>query len=188
MSKRIVTSIFALAVVLTAYSHESGERSLLANHTTATASNDLVTVSDVQIYLVVWTRDGDKVLYSLNEQPSIKYDGEGNFVVRTSRVEVVYPVVDVRMFTLADTDNPRPDEPMSIPDVSSDSGFRFSDEAVNFSSLPQGSLVRIYSTSGVLIGNVKADESGSASINLSDLAQGVYIIKTENITHKIIKK
>lgn len=160
---------------------------------TATASNGasascLVAVTDVQIYLVVWTRDGDKVLYSLNEQPSIKYDGEGNFVVRTSRVEVVYPVVDVRMFTLADTDNPRPDEPMSIPDVSSDSGFRFSDEAVSFSSLPQGSLVRIYSTSGMLIGSVKADESGSASINLSDLTQGVYIIKTENITHKIIKK
>lgn len=160
---------------------------------TATASNGasascLVAVTDVQIYLVVWTRDGGKVLYPLNEQPSIKHDGEGNYVVRTSRVEVEYPVADVRMFTLADTDNPRPDEPMSIPDVSSDNGFRFSDEAVSFSSLPQGSLVRIYSTSGVLIGSVKADESGSASINLSDLTQGVYIIKTENITHKIIKK
>jgi hypothetical protein len=147
-----------------------------------------VAVTDVQIYLVVWTRDGGKVLYPLNEQPSIKYDGEGNYVVRTSRVEMEYPVADVRMFTLADTDNPRPDEPMSIPDVSSDSGFRFSDEAVSFSSLPQGSLVRIYNTSGVLIGSVKADESGSASINLIDLPQGVYIIKTENITHKIIKK
>lgn len=166
----------------------NGEAIITATATNGVSASCLVAVTDVQLYLVVWTRDGGKVLYPLNEQPSIKHDGEGNYVVRTSRVEVEYPVADVRMFTLADTDNPLPDEPINIPDVSFESGFRFSDETVSFSSLPQGSLVRIYSTSGVLIGSVKADESGSASINLSDLTQGVYIIKTENITHKIIKK
>ena len=160
---------------------------------TATASNGvaascLVAVTDVQIYLVVWTRDGGKVLYPLNEQPVIKYDPAGNYVVRTSTVEVEYPVADVWMFTLADTDNPLPNEPMDIPDTPRDSSFSISDEAVCFTSLRQGSKVCIYNVAGLLIDSVTADGGGSAFVNLSDLTQGVYIIKTENITHKIIKK
>lgn len=160
---------------------------------TATASNGvcascLVAVTDVQHYLVVWTNDGGKVLYPLNEQPSIKYDGDGNYIVRTSKVQVEYPVVDVRMFTLADTDNPDPDKPMDIPNVSIANGFNFSKGTVSFSSLRPGSLVCIYNTSGLMLASVTADEVGNASISLSDLPQGVYIIKTENITHKIIKK
>lgn len=49
MSKRIVTSIFALAVVLTAYSQENGERSLLANHTTVVKFSPAPDLSPVEI-------------------------------------------------------------------------------------------------------------------------------------------
>ena len=137
---------------------------------------------------MVWTKDGGKVLYPLNEQPSIKFDGNGNYVVRSSAVEVQYPVVDVRMFTLADTDDPRPDQPMDILEVSSRNNFSFSDNIVRFSSLPQGSKVQIYNASGVLLRNFEVSDNGTASINIEELPKGIYIIKTESITHKIIKK
>jgi len=167
----------------------NGEAVITVTAANGTSASCLVTVTDVQIYLVVWTTDGGRVLYPLNEQPSIKYDkANNNYVVRTSTVEVEYPVADVRMFTLADTDNPEPDKPMDIKNFISDRGFRFFDEVVSFSSLRPGSQVQVFNTSGVLHANMVVAEDGTASFNIADLPKGIYIVKTESITHKIIKK
>ena len=165
-----------------------GEAVVSVTASNGVSASCLVEVTGQQVYLVVWTKDGGKVLYPLNEQPSIKFDGNGNYVVRSSAVEVQYPVVDVRMFTLADTDDPRPDQPMDILEVSSRNNFSFSDNIVRFSSLPQGSKVQIYNASGVLLRNFEVSDNGTASINIEELPKGIYIIKTESITHKIIKK
>ncbi|MDO5489386.1 MAG: Ig-like domain-containing protein [Bacteroidaceae bacterium] len=165
-----------------------GEAVVSVTASNGVSASCLVEVTGQQVYLVVWTQDGGKVLYPLNEQPSIKHDGNGNYVVRSSAVEVQYPVADVRMFTLADTDNPRPDQPMDIPDVSSCHNFSYSDNTVRFSSLPLGSKVQVYNASGVLLRNYEVSDDGTASININDLPKGIYIIKTESITHKIIKK
>ena len=165
-----------------------GEAVVSVTASNGVSASCLVEVTGQQVYLVVWTQDGGNVLYPLNEQPSIKFDGNGNYVVRSSAVEVQYPVADVRMFTLADTDNPRPDQPMDIPDVSSRHNFSYSDNTVRFSSLPLGGKVQVYNASGVLLRNYEVSDDGTASININDLPKGIYIIKTESITHKIIKK
>lgn len=165
-----------------------GEAVVSVTASNGVSASCLVEVTGQQVYLVVWTKDGGKVLYPLNEQPSIKFDGNGNYVVRSSAVEVQYSVADVRMFTLADTDDPRPDQPMDIPDVSTRHNFSYSDNTVRFSSLPLGGKVQVYNASGVLLRNYEVSDDGTASININDLPKGIYIIKTESITHKIIKK
>jgi|GEM_PF-3405735 len=165
-----------------------GEAVVSVTASNGVSASCLVEVTGQQVYLVVWTQDGGKVLYPLNEQPSIKFDGNGNYVVRSSAVEMQYPVADVRMFTLADTDDPRPDQPMDIPDVSTRHNFSYSDNTVRFSSLPLGSKVQVYNASGLLLRNFEVSDDGTASININDLPKGIYIIKTESITHKIIKK
>lgn len=157
-----------------------------------TASNGatdacLVMVPDVPLYLVVWTTDGGRALYPLNEQPAIKQK-EGCFTVRTSVMEVEYPVSDVRMFTLADSDDPKPEEPMDLSGVMQDCGYAYDGEEVRFSSLRPGSKVSIYNVSGVLLLHVEVTSSGTANIPLGELPKGIYIIQSDSITHKIIKK
>lgn len=166
----------------------NGEAVITLTASNGTNASCLVTVTDVQIYLVVWTQDGGKALYPINEQPTIKYDNNGNYIVRSSTMEVQYPLADVRMFMLSDTDNPLPDQPMDILEVFDEHGFIYSDDKLSFSSLRPGSMVRIYNASGMLLRSFEVAPNGSLSVSIDDLPNGVSIIKSESITHKIIKK
>ena len=51
-----------------------------------------------------------------------------------------------------------------------------------------GSQVMVYSLNGVLLQLHYADVEGNVEISMADYAQGIYIIKTETITYKIIKR
>jgi hypothetical protein len=57
-----------------------------------------------------------------------------------------------------------------------------------FSGCKAGSSVCVYSIDGKHIHTTQVDENGNACIMLSSYPSGVYIIKTETITHKIIKR
>lgn len=144
-------------------------------------ANSMRAASDTPFYLVVWTQGGP-VYYAFEEQPVVNYDGAENFLVRTTKVEVQYPVADVQKFTLTE------EMPTAIQQVAANDGFRFSGNAVSFTSLRPESAVRVYNPSGMLIGTVITSADGTAHLSLSELPKGIYVIKTEKFTHKIIKK
>ena len=64
--------------------------------------------------------------------------------------------------------------------------FSFRDAKIN--GLKAGARVGIYSINGTLVSNINADAQGAASINLSNLPKGVYILRTPNKSFKIINR
>ena len=60
-------------------------------------------------------------------------------------------------------------------------------EVINFSQLPPNSKIEIYDVSGKLL---KKERMGSDSrlLNLSDIGKGVFLVRINGITYKIIRK
>lgn len=63
--------------------------------------------------------------------------------------------------------------------------LQFSFGEASFEGLQSGALVSVYTIDGKMIARVKADHDGRASISLSSLPSGVYILRTPSKAFKI---
>lgn len=114
--------------------------------------------------LNVHQKDGVVVKYGFSEKPTVTYTATGIHLA-TTKVEVDYPFVNLEKFT-------------------------FSDEANAINVLKTESTnddVRIYNTNSMLLKTVKQSD-GEASFSISELPNGIYIIKNGKTTYKIVKK
>ena len=64
----------------------------------------------------------------------------------------------------------------------------FKDGIIVINQLKAGATVAVYSVDGRLVRQLTARESGSYSLNLSELPTGVYIVKADRVTYKIAKR
>ena len=56
------------------------------------------------------------------------------------------------------------------------------------SGLHAGDIVRVFHVNGTLVKTIKADAQGQATLELSQLPNGVYIIRTRNSSIKIMNR
>lgn len=130
--------------------------------------------------LVVWQKSGSVATYLLKTHPCIKYK-DGIFRVVSDEVEIVYSVEHVRKFTLNDADD-------------LDDGIETlaeSDEQPHSFSLDKarpGSIVSIYEANGRNLGTYTVGADGQMRYSLDNYPAGIYLIKSESTTIKIIKK
>ena len=64
----------------------------------------------------------------------------------------------------------------------------FRDGMIVSDQLRANATVAVYSVDGRLVRQLTARESGSYSLNLSELPTGVYIVKADRVTYKIAKR
>ena len=70
-------------------------------------------------------------------------------------------------------------ESPSTPDVS----VAFGQAA--FKGLKAGSRIAVYTIDGVMVTSIAADEAGEASVDISALPRGIYVVKAPNRTIKV---
>ena len=76
-----------------------------------------------------------------------------------------------------------------IVDVKTDEVvFKMDGESLLFPSLSANTVIAIYETSGIMLFNKKITRAGQYAFPLSDLKSGIYIVKVNNLSYKIIKK
>ena len=131
-------------------------------------------------WLLLWQKDGGIAAYHVNTHPRIKHQGS-DFLIISDEVDIAYPVADVRKFTLAKDITDFEDAIGSIPEDN-----QFDDFSMNRAR--PGSLVNIYDMSGRKIAFHTVGADGSLQYSLDDQPAGIYLIKTETTTIKIIKK
>ena len=75
-----------------------------------------------------------------------------------------------------------------IEDVIVENGqpFQYKDETLFFKDLPENSQVGIFTLDGKTVVNHQC--SGEASLSLNSLPSGMYIVKINNESYKILKK
>lgn len=159
-----------------------------ANVTVATSNGKTATchviVPTPEYNLIVWTYAGETFCHLLSERPKVTQT-TSSLVLTTTKTEVEYSKDDVWKFTLQDLSA----EAVGIENIKTDNAeITQCDNVVYLSNCQAGSEVRIYSVSGVLYYSQKVSEDGTLAIDLGNLNSGVYIISTESITYKIIKR
>lgn len=131
-------------------------------------------------YLVLWQTNGEQEIFNLHTRPTIQYR-DGQFWVISTKVEIGYPEETVEMFTLTHDISTLPtpiDAVMPEPEPL----------GVTHSEARPGSPIKIFDAGGRMMATYTVDADGQLRYALSSLPAGVYIIKTESTTIKIIKK
>ena len=131
---------------------------------------------------------GEKVSFSFAEKPVIALS-DANLSVSVCGVErVSYAYADVQRVVVVD-------EGVSAIDnvVANDKRqhvvFSFSASTLNVSGLAANESIALYATDGKLMLSEKANADGKATMSLSSLQQGIYVVRTQSgISYKLFKK
>ncbi len=141
-------------------------------------------------YFVTWLNDGSRYAYALAEHPVVTYSN-GELLLETNAHQVSYSADEVRKFTFSLSDISCDGELPPATGVSSlecQQQFCMQQGDVLFAGCRPGSAISVYTLDGKLLQTVTADANGNARLVTGTYPGGVYIIKTETITHKIIKR
>lgn len=133
--------------------------------------------------LTVHQKDGQTFSYGFSEKPVITYT-DTDLVLTTTRTTVGYPLSSVAKLTFSD-DETGVD---AVTEDASDARISLDSYTVRISGAKSGQNVFLTDTSGKPISTYETDQDGSVTFNIADLPQGIYIIKSDSITCKILKQ
>lgn len=131
--------------------------------------------------LVVWMKNGERVLYDLEEQPKTTF-ADAELVITTSSVSASYPLSQVLRYTYE----------LSASGVESvkENDIRISQKGSDliFEHLKPDAIIRVYSLDGVLFDTKRAVGEQRTTVSLNDHPAGVYLITVGNMTYKMVKR
>lgn len=124
--------------------------------------------------------NGKPVMFNLADNPVITYSNDCLVIVTNkTTIEINVGEIESAGFTEVDA--------TGIRDVTLGK-ISLLDGTATFFQLKPGSMVRVYNTSGEQLLEEQASSEGRATIEMMSHSEGVYIIKTETQTIKIINK
>lgn len=131
-------------------------------------------------FLVVNGKDGTKTTFALSDNPKVSCKSGELTIIAGSRTFTL-GLADVQNYQFAE-------ESTGIENVIKDGCVKMENGCVVFSGLNAGSLVSVYLQDGRLLRDCKADGSGNAVVELSNLPKGVLIIHSNKTDIKIINR
>lgn len=140
-----------------------------------------------EFYFVVWMHSDACICFPLAEHPVLTYS-DGDIVVATSKEQLTYAHADVRKFTLADEDISQDGETNEIVVTERDIQWQRQGDVMLFSDCTPDNRVIIYNATGQLVAQYAIASDGTLQIPLQQFVEGMYIVETESITYKFIKK
>ena len=139
-----------------------------------------ITMRAVDVQYLTIEVQGKPVSFALSDKPVISY--QNNLLKLSSTKETIeISIADITSFRFEETST-------SIRNVMSGYKPLVKGGVVFFSDLTPGTLVQVFSTDGRKVAETKVDTNGTAEVNISVLAKGTYIIKTEKYTIKYMNK
>jgi len=131
-------------------------------------------------FLVVNGKDGTKTTFALSDNPKVSCKS-GELTVTAGSRTFTLGLADVQNYQFAE-------ESTGIENVIKDGSVKMENGCVVFSGLNAGSLVSVYLQDGRLLRDCKADGSGNAVVELSNMPKGVLIIHSNKTDIKIINR
>jgi len=164
--------------------HPSKEAYIFTPPTAGYGDNDMPEQKNGGKTLVVTTKNGVRTEFLLTEKPYVKFEGQ-NLHITSSKADVTYALADIANFTYLNTD------PTGITELSKmddPTEISYQEGTLVLSQLKKGSVVGIYTLDGKLVQQIKADRRRTYRLSLSSLPKGVYIVRADTITTKIMKR
>ena len=131
--------------------------------------------------LVVWLSDGEKVYFDLNDNPQTSFS-ESGVSIETNMLKISYPFNHIIKYTYEDSST-------DIVDLKANEMRVYMNEnGLVFDNIKHGTLINIVTIDGKIIDTLKVDNGKNFTIPLNKYTNGVYLIKINNITYKILKQ
>ena len=132
--------------------------------------------------LVVKMKNGAETAFFLKDKPNVTFEGT-NLKVVSEKTTTTFALADVLRFTYVKRDPSGIDEQIVDP-----TEISYEDGVLVISQIKAGASVGVYALDGKLVRQLKAQRSGTYRLSLSELPTGLYLVKADNITYKIMKQ
>lgn len=129
--------------------------------------------------LVLWQKDGSKVLFNLSERPQVTM-GDDMVKVETVKISAEYDIEDIRKMTYDFSD---PDAIKNI--LFSDKPFSVTDRSIAFIPSETDMNVSIVSANGMVVKELVVSKDEPTAVSLLGMTSGVYLVKVNGVTYKI---
>lgn len=133
--------------------------------------------------LTIYQKDGQKFSFGFDDKPVITYT-DTEMVLKTAKTEVQYPLASLSKLSFTDVE----DAVVPIKRDDNAAQLELDGYVVNISGSKADAKVSVVAPDGKTLGTYKTDSDGSVTFSIADLPQGLYIISSENLTCKILKK
>ena len=142
--------------------------------------------------LVVYTADGSSTAFALAHHPKTTLYTR-SFRVTSDIADVEFNATDVLRFTLEAIQGVvTPVEQLHAEAATADGNDRpqlsLTPGSISLNGLVPNSRVSIYDSGGHLTQSADANADGSLQLSMESLSTGVYIVRTEKTSFKIIRK
>ena len=132
--------------------------------------------------IIVTTLDGTMMEYLIDEDTKIKVE-KPYLVIETDNVVLNYELEKMKHVRYG---KKLVSDGIEDVTVQKEHPFTMKDETLFFKGLPENSQVSIYTLDGKTV--VSRQCSGDGSLTLNSLTTGMYIVKINNESYKILKK
>ena len=139
-----------------------------------------ITVKADDTVLQVWFSDGQVISINLNDNPKTTYK-DGNLLIQTDNNSVTYPLEKVKRYTYTTSTGIETPTKMGV-------SFSSDGESLTFTGLKPHTPIFLYNVVGVLLKTMDSGDQNKTIISVSHLPVGVYLVKVNGGTYKIIKR
>lgn len=141
----------------------------------------LSSMASAQNYLTITQKDGQQFSYAFSEKPVVTYT-ETELVLTTENTDIQFPLSGLQKFTFEDA-------PTSVQETTTAfATISVSNNTVTIRSAKANAQVQLIAVDGKIVRTYKTDAEGNLSFSIAELPASTYIIKTESLTCKILKK
>ena len=133
--------------------------------------------------LTICQKDGQQFSFGFEDKPVISYT-DNDLVLKTAKTEIQYPLSSLSKILFTDTETSSAPIKMDKADVQ----LLLDNYVVSITGAKAGVNVTLTGSDGKAVGTYKTDSEGSVTFSIADLSQGLYIIKSDDLTCKILKK
>lgn len=137
---------------------------------------------DVFAHMAVHFNNDEQIKFALAEIPTLSFS-DSTLVIQTSSITVTHPLNKISHITYesgADSGiiNIQSDKPI----------YEIDGDHISFPYLEKGTHIDIYTVQGTNVLNTQIQESGEYGFPVSALGRGIYIVKLNNLSFKIVIK
>lgn len=174
-----------ISIVVSVYANSSlmEEIRVLGTVTNQAKSDPVGPELDTRTHLMLWGKDGSKMLFTLNDKPRVEFRS-GKMVI-TSRSSVTE--YDTKNLSKITYENLLP-ENIEEQDGKSNLPFSRNGETLTFIPGDKDQLVRILSVNGVILQSIIVRKYEPVSMPIDLFDAGIYLIDVDGVTYKISKR
>lgn len=146
-----------------------------------------ISISTISLFaqntLTIHQKDGQQFGFGFEEKPVVTFT-DNTLIIKSTKIEVQYELAKVAKFTFDDVE----DAVFGIKADDAKASITLDEYTVSISGAEADITVRLIASDGKLLQSYKTNQDGSVTFSIAELPEGTYIIVSESLTCKILKK